>query len=102
MGTDYVNRQAAKKNRKRVASMNAELGVGQKTRRERKKKNQSRRLCKGMCYKLPTEALTADDKKWEEGTAPKVCVCGCVWCGGVPAWLCVCPNVGVWWGGACA
>jgi hypothetical protein len=68
MGQDYVQRKQAKKVRKRLGreameKMDATVDFDDKDgkkKRERIKKNQSRRLCRGMCYNMPN--VTEEDR----------------------------------------
>ena len=60
MGVDYVARKSAKKRKKKGRQ---EEGKDGKIRRERKRRG-VRRLCTGVCWKLPV--LTEEDKQWPE------------------------------------
>ncbi|GAX80336.1 hypothetical protein CEUSTIGMA_g7774.t1 [Chlamydomonas eustigma] len=63
MTVDRGIRKQAKKNWKKHAKRAEELAP----KRERKKKNRIRRICKGMCYGEPTKAVITDkDRSWEE------------------------------------
>ncbi|KAI8472547.1 MAG: hypothetical protein J3K34DRAFT_519592, partial [Monoraphidium minutum] len=60
MGQDYNARKTAKRGRKRMARDGAPGdGVAKRVR----KKNQPRRLCRGVCFQQP--ALTEEDRDWD-------------------------------------
>lgn len=64
MAQDYIARKSAKKRRKKVRQDEGKEGV---PKRERKRRGAARRMCQGLCYKKPSDAVTAEDREWPEG-----------------------------------
>jgi hypothetical protein len=63
MAKDYVARKAAKRTRKRFGK-DERPGDAERPKRERKKKNAPRRLCRGMCYNEPK--IDEEDREWRD------------------------------------
>jgi hypothetical protein len=63
MAKDYAARKVAKRTRKRLGK-DERPGEAERPKRERKKKNAPRRLCRGMCYNEPK--IDEEDKEWRE------------------------------------
>lgn len=66
MGVDFIQRKQAKKARKRAGK--DFQGASERPKRERKKKNAPRSVCRGMCYSAPV--ISAEDRAWRGEEEP--------------------------------